>query len=74
MFFFHFSACNCDAEGSNGITCDASGACSCKDGFKNTNKCDERKDNFKNTTMPSHNKSCYVNNLDSCFFFSFFSL
>ena len=39
MFFFHFSACNCDAEGSNGITCDASGNCSCKDNIIN-DKCD----------------------------------
>ena len=47
MFFFHFSACNCNAEGSNGITCDDNGACDCKDNFKN-NQCDECNDGLVN--------------------------
>ena len=36
---FQFSACNCNAEGSNGITCDDSGVCSCKANIVN-DKCD----------------------------------
>ena len=39
MFCFQFSACNCNVEGSNGITCDDDGICSCKANIIN-DKCD----------------------------------
>ena len=39
FLLFQFSACNCNAEGSNGITCDDSGVCSCKANIVN-DKCD----------------------------------
>ena len=39
MFCFQFSACNCNVEGSNGITCDDNGICSCKANIIN-DKCD----------------------------------
>ena len=39
MFVISFSACNCDAEGSDGETCDDNGLCSCKANIINE-KCD----------------------------------
>ena len=36
-----FLACNCNAEGSNGNTCDKNGLCSCKANFM-SDKCDVR--------------------------------
>ena len=39
-FIFQISACNCNGDGSNGITCDDSGVCSCKANIIN-DKCDE---------------------------------
>ena len=37
--YFNFKACNCNGDGSTGITCDDTGLCSCKDNFMN-DKCD----------------------------------
>ena len=39
MHFFQFLACNCNEEGSSGITCDDNGVCSCNANIIN-DKCD----------------------------------
>ena len=38
-FLFYLLACNCNEEGSSGITCDDNGVCSCKSDIVN-DKCD----------------------------------
>ena len=38
-FIFQILACDCNEQGSNGTTCNANGACSCKANIVN-NKCD----------------------------------
>ena len=37
--FSKFSACNCNVEGSNGISCDNNGVCICNPNYMN-DKCD----------------------------------
>ena len=44
---FQFSACNCNAEGSSGITCDDNGVCSCNANIINE-KCDACAPGFSN--------------------------
>ena len=57
---FQFSACNCNAEGSNGITCDDNGVCTCKANIIN-DKCDACAPGFFNfPTCPG--KQYYVLN------------
>ena len=46
-YFFHFSACNCNTQGSYGKTCNDNGECSCKANIIN-DKCDACADGFFN--------------------------
>ena len=39
LYFVIFKACNCNGDGSTGITCDENGVCICKANFMN-DKCD----------------------------------
>ena len=44
---FHLSACNCNAQGSSGVTCDDSGVCSCNANIGG-DKCDACNAGFSN--------------------------
>lgn len=43
----YFTACNCDTQGSIGITCDMDGKCQCKETF-NGQQCNACKEGFYN--------------------------
>lgn len=43
----HFSACNCDSQGTIGLTCNEDGVCNCEHNFDGE-KCNKCKDGFYN--------------------------
>ena len=45
--YFNFTACNCNGDGANGVTCDNNGTCSCKANFMN-DKCEVCNTGFYN--------------------------
>ena len=64
---FGFSACNCNAEGSNGDACDVNGVCSCKANIIN-DKCDGCNTGFfKFPTCEGKLYDTFTNSLNTCF-------